>query len=293
MKITGILPALVTPLEGDRKTVDQAATRRLIEYQLSLGADGFYILGSTGEGLLLEEKERMKMCEIAVDAVRGRKPVICHIAAMNFDEAIRLAKHAEKAGVTAVSAIPPIFFHYSEKDVYYYYKLLATATHLPFIMYNHSAVNGGLSAAQVAKIFEIDNVTGVKWTLSNYFELMKLKDLTHGEMNIINGPDETLVQGLAAGCDAGIGTSYNVMLPKYLEIYRRFTSGDIAGAAELQREVNKVIEVLLANELIPATKHLCKMLGFDVGSAARPLREYTSSEAAALEAAIRSCGWEA
>ena len=89
-------------------------------------------------------------------------------------------------------------------------------------MYNHSAANGGMSADLVAKMFcEIDHITGVKWTVNNYYELMRLKDLTHGEMNVINGPDEMLICGLAAGADAGIGTTYIVMLPQFLEIYKK------------------------------------------------------------------------
>ena len=64
-----------------------------------------------------------------------------------------------------------------------------------------------MSAKLIARIFEIDNVTGVKWSSNNFFEMMKLKDMTKGEMNIINGPDELLVSGLAAGADAGIGST--------------------------------------------------------------------------------------
>ena len=217
MKFEGIMPALITPLEKDGKTVNEKVARELIESLLSQGADGFYVLGSTGEGLLLTEEERRKMCEITVSQVNGRKPVICHIAAMNFEEAIRLTKHAEQAGADAVSAIPPVFFAYGQNEIYDYYKTLATSSNLPFIVYNHVSVGGGMTAETVAKLYEIDNVTGVKWTLYNYYDMLRLKEMTHGEINIINGPDELLLSGLSMGADAGIGTTYNVMLPRYAE----------------------------------------------------------------------------
>ena len=287
----GIMPALITPLNEDGKTVNEKSTRDFIEFLIGQGADGFYITGSTGEGLLLPEEERMKVCEIAVDQVKGRKPIICHTAAMNFDEAVRLSKHAERTGADAVSAIPPLFFHYRNEDIYNYYKTLACSTNLPFIMYNHPSANGGLSAETVAKCFEVDNITGVKWTLYNFFDLMRVKDITNGEMNIINGPDEMLISGLAAGADAGIGTTYNAMLPEYLAIYKNFTEGNIDEARKIQYKVNRVVAAMLKHEVISATKAMCTKMGFPAGEATYPLKQMGESELDSLYKDLDNAGW--
>ena len=291
MKFEGIMPALITPLNEDNKTVNEKTARELIEYLLNQGADGFYVLGSTGEGLVLDETERMKMLEICVDEIKGRKPIICHTASMNFSEAIRLSKHAEKVGADAISAIPPIFFHYRTEDIYNYYKTLATSTNLPFIMYNHPSANGGMSAETVAKMFEIDNITGVKWTVNNFYELMRLKDLTNGEMNIINGPDEMLLLGLCAGADGGIGTTYNIMLPQYLKIYEYFKKGNIDKAREIQYKVNRVINCMIKNEVISSTKSMCCMLGFPSGEAIYPLKDMSGEDMVELERELTALGW--
>ncbi len=290
MKFKGIMPALVTPLNSDGKTVNEKVSRELIEYLLKQGADGFYVLGSTGEGIILPETERMKLLEICVDQVGKRKPIICHTASMDFNEAVRLSKHAEVVGADAVSAIPPLFFHYGEQDIYNYYKTLATSTNLPFIMYNHPAANGGMTAETVAKMFEIDNVIGVKWTVNNYYQMMRLKDMTHGEMNIFNGPDEMLLMGLSAGADAGIGTTYNVMLPQFLEIYKYFNEGNNDKAREIQYKVNRVINCIVKNETLSSTKYMLKMLGFDVGQATYPLKQ-TVEKDLAYEELVKSVGW--
>ena len=292
MKITGVLPALITPVKSDG-SINETAARRLIRRLSECGADGFYILGSTGEGILMEEKRRMEMCEIAVDETAGKMPVICHTAAMNFDSALRLTKHAAAAGADAVSAIPPIFFHYDRKELLLYYKRLAEATDLPFIMYNHTAANGGMSAEAVAEIFNgVANVTGVKWTVNNYCELMKLKRLTDGKINIINGPDEMLVEGLAAGADAGIGTTYNVMLPEYKKIYESFKSGDIKRAADIQRRINTVTEIIVRYGTIPATKYMCSLMGIEAGCAMQPLKRFTPEEGSRFETELKAAGWQ-
>jgi len=162
---------------------------------------------------------------------------------------------------------------------------------IPVIIYYHPSAQKDMSAKLIARIFEIDNVTGVKWSSNNFFEMMKLKDITNGEMNIINGPDELLVSGLATGADAGIGSTYNMMLPEFVKIYDCFKAGKLEEALKTQINVNKVIDLLITSELIPAVKHGVKMMGIDVGTATFPMKQLNESEIKALENGLKECGW--
>lgn len=288
----GIMPALVTPFQADGKTIDEQAARNIIEFQLSQGANGFYVLGGTGEGLAIARKEREIMCEVAIDQIANRAPMICHVASINFEETCALAKHAEKAGADAISAVPPIFFFYDSEDIYNYYKKLASCVSIPVIMYYHPATGRQMSPELCTRLFnEIDNLTGVKWSVNDYFGMMRLKDLTQGEMNIINGPDEMLISGLAAGADAGIGSTYNVMLPEFLELYRLFHEGKVNEARAIQLKINRVINAMFPHEIIPAVKYACGMLGYPVGDATFPMRGYTKEQAAAAERDLRAAGF--
>jgi N-acetylneuraminate lyase len=159
-------------------------------------------------------------------------------------------------------------------------------------MYNHLSANGGMPAELVAKLFALENITGVKWTLNNYYGMMELKRITEGKMNIINGPDEMLLQGLSAGADAGIGTTYNVMLPMYKEIYRAFCAGDMEKAMVAQRKADSIIAVMFRYEVLPATKFMCKLMGCPIGDCTRPFRKYTPEEEKALEADLLAAGWD-
>ena len=291
LKITGILPALVTPFKEDNKTINEESARKLIDLHLSQGANGFYILGGTGEGLVMGREEREVMCEVAVKHVAGRVPVINHIASMNFREAIELAKHAESTGADAIAAVPPSFFYYTEDDIYNYYKKLAESVHIPLIIYYHPAAQKDMSAKLIARIFEIDNVTGVKWSSNNFFEMMKLKEITNGEMNIINGPDELLVSGLAAGADAGIGSTYNCLLPEFVKIYNYVKAGETDKALKVQMKVNDVIGLMIRSELIPSVKLAVKFMGIDVGEGTFPMKRFTAEEAAKYESDLKALGW--
>ncbi len=289
MKFKGIMPALVTPLRAD-ETVNVEVLRALIEFLLKKGADGFYVGGATGEGIALKTEERMILAEEAISAVKGHKPCIVQVAAADFGDAILLAKHAEKSGADAISATPPLFFQYDEDDIYNYYKALAEAVNIPMMIYYNPAAGFNINAQFAARMFEIDNITAIKWTSSNYYEMIKLKDLTHGEMNIINGPDEMLLMGLGAGADGGIGTTYNFMLDIIKSIYNSFMANDIEKARQEQTRADRIISALLTYKTIPATKVILEEMGFAVGNAAFPMKRYSEAEKKAIAAAIRAAG---
>jgi N-acetylneuraminate lyase len=291
IKFSGIMPALITPFNADNKTINEEATKKLIDLHLSQGADGFYVLGSTGEGVVMGAEERKQMCEIAVNHVNKRKPVICHVASTNLNEATELARHAEKAGADAISAIPPLVFVKDKEGIYNYYKTLAGSVSIPFIVYNYPGVQVNMDVDLIAKLYEIDNITGIKWSINDFYGMMRLKDVTNGEMNIISGPDEMLIQGLAAGADAGIGTTYNIMLPEYLKIYKYFNEGRTAEAREMQLKVNRVTTCLIKYGAIPSVKYALNQYGYNVGECTYPMRRFTKEQGDALMEELKECGW--
>ena len=289
MKFEGIIPALVTPLNSD-ETVNVEVLKSLVEYLLKEKADGLYVGGATGEGIALSAKERMVLAEASIDATKGEKPCIIHIASANFNEAVELAKHAESVGAAGISAIPPLFFKYDEDDVYNYYKRLAESVNIPLMIYFNPAAGFNINAKFAARAFEVDNITAIKWTSSNYYEMIKLKDMTNGEMNIINGPDEMLLMGLNAGADGGIGTTYNFMMSNIRAVYDNFKAGNVEKAQMAQTEADRIIDALLKYMGIPATKVVLEEMGFAVGNSVFPMKRYTTEEKAQIVADMRKAG---
>lgn len=292
MKFEGTMPALVTPLTADEQ-INVPVLHQLINDLLDQGADGFYIGGATGEGIALRQEVREMLAEESVRAVNHRKPCVVHIAAPIFSEAIALAKHAEKCGADGISAIPPIFFGYNEDEVFDYYKKLAEATSLPLMIYYNPAAGFQVNAKFAARAFEIDNVTAIKWTSSDYYGMISLKDITNGEMNIINGYDEMLLMGLSAGADGGIGTTYNVQMEAIKKIYTLFKAGDIQAAHQAQMEADRVIRALLNYKVIPATKAVLEKMGYEVGNAAFPMLRYDDAQKEKIFAEVKAAGLKA
>ena len=62
------------------------------------------------------------------------------------------------------------------------------------------------------------------------------------------------------------------MIHKYNEIYKLFKEGKHEEARAVQHKVNAIVNCIIANRVIPATKYMCKMMGCDVGEARFPQR---------------------
>ncbi len=267
----GIMPALVTPLNDD-STVRCDAVEPMVSWLASQGVDGFYVLGGTGEGGVLSERERIRMAEASADAIKKTgKKMILHVGGADTQSAIRLAKHAAEVGADAISSVYPNFFcEYSLEEAAGYYEFLIQASGLPMLGYCTKMIHTQSPLTVVERLMKLDGMIGVKYTFPNYYQLEQIKKLNGGNINVINGPDETLICGLAMGADGGIGSTYSLAPAKYAELYRLVQENDMKGAMQMQAEINRLITIIISYPMIPAIKSVLEYMGFPVGVAAYP-----------------------
>ena len=287
----GIFPALVTPLNDD-STVRVQSVKLLMDWQMKQGVQGFYVLGATGEGAVLAEKERVRMAEAASDAVKGTgKKLILHIGSPELASAERLAKHARVVGADAISSVYPNFFcHYSAEEALDYYKRLIDASGLPMLGYCQSLMQGADVVSFVDRFMQLDGTIGVKYTFPNYYNMHLIKQLNGGNINVINGPDETLLAGLSMGADGGIGSTYNLMAGWFVQLYNAFRANDVGAASAMQQKINRVIDVCIRYGVVPSIKLCLNEMGFEVGHAAAPGRRYTPDQKTEIITAFREAG---
>ncbi len=290
-RFLGIMPALITPFHEDGALREQVV-RDLIDWQLSKGVSGFYVCGSTGEGPACGEQTRMRMAEVAKEHVRGRGAVVVHVGAPDAKSAIRLAKHAQEIGCDAISSVPPTFYYdHSEDEIFAYYKALGDACGLPLLVYATSMFKQADITPFIHRLMALPTVIGLKFTRFNYYEMRRIIELNGGDINVINGPDEMLICGLTMGADAGIGSTYNLMPERYVEMYDRFRAGDLDGARKIQFGINHVVTALIKHGVFPSIKHVLNANGFDVGYCAFPTKRFSPGEAAALMSDLSEAGF--
>jgi N-acetylneuraminate lyase len=288
----GIMPALITPFENGE--VKEDALKKLMKWQLDEGVDGFYICGTTGEGPVLRAQTRMQMAEIVVDETKGKGVVIDHIGAPNIEDALELTKHATDIKVDAIASLPPTyFFKYTEDELFDYYKLIADNTNLPVLVYATGMMGSVNVVRLMERVMKLGNVIGVKCTIRDYYMMRKIREVNSGDINLINGPDETLLCGLTVGADGGIGSTYNLMPDWFSKLYEAYASGNLKAAQDHQFQINRVIDVLLkygVNGVNKSLKAALEMKGFDVGGAAFPAKKIEGEEKSSLKKDLENLG---
>lgn len=283
-KLVGIFTALLTPFDGNNK-INEEVLRQHVEGCLEGGVEGFYVAGSTGEAFLLSSAERKTLLEMVVDQVAGRAPVIAHIGSIATAEAVELGRHAVAAGAKAVSAIPPFYYKFTAEEIVDHYSEIAEAVDLPLIPYNFPSLSGVvLTSEMIDTLRRRANIIGVKFTSNDLYSLERMKH-SAPELIIYNGLDELFLSGTAAGADGAIGSTYNFMPDKFIQIRAALREGKFTEAQAIQHEANQVIEALLqTGKLLSAQKYLLSLAGLDFGGCRKPFRTLTQADEENLSA---------
>ena len=84
--------------------------------------------------------------------------------------------------------------------------------------------------------------------------------------------------GLSMGADGGIGSTFNFMAEKYIEIRRLFQENDMSAAQALQREVNTILRALVEVGVMQGEKAIMEGLGFPLGQARSPFAPLSGAQ---------------
>lgn len=268
-KFKGLFSALLTPFNEDG-SINFDSLEKLVEFNLQNGIDGFYVGGSTGEGLLLSPEERMQVFECVKKANKGRATLIAHVGTICTLDAIKMAKKAEELEYDAISAVAPYYYGFTLDAVLGYYNDIVNSTSLPMIIYNFPNSGGFSLTKEIAnKLFENEKFIGIKHTSGDMFTLNQFKTLDR-EIVVYNGFDETLLAGLSMGADGAIGSTYNFMGKKFKKIMNCFNSGEIETAKALQNEANEIICEMIKYGVFQSEKAILTEMGIDMGQCRPP-----------------------
>ena len=266
--LEGAIAPLFTPYKKDG-AINSEMVGRMVEFLLGKGISGFYIGGGTGEHVLLSIDERKYLAEAAIKAVAGRAKVVVHVGCTRTDDAVQLARHAEKAGADWIASLGPLVFGQNFDATLYHYGRIAGATALPVMIY---CWYRELDPERELRLFEIPNIKGLKYTGHNFCAVQELKRRLGKEAAFFVGDDPHLLSGLAMHkvFSGGIGTTYNIIPQCYANICKLAKSGRFAEASVLQEYANGITRLVTQSANFSYRKAAMRVLGFDCGFARSP-----------------------
>lgn len=283
IKLSGLIPAVFTPFDKSG-AINLPQIRPYADKLAADGADGVFVCGSTGECTSMTVDERKSVLEAWVKATAGRMRVIAHVGGTCQADCIELARHAAGQGVNAVGAIAPFYFKPAsvEELVDFYKPIAAAVAPIPFYTYHMPSVTGvNLPMKEFLEKGSraIPNLNGIKFTSNNFMEMLECIRLDNGRFDILNGFDEMLLCGMAAGARGGVGSTYNYSLSTYRNLYDAFLAGDIERARAFQQESVDIVHVIIRHGGgVRGGKAIMNHLGIDCGDCRLPFAPYTESE---------------
>ena len=278
----GAYAAMFTPF--DRKgRLNLEVIDALVEYGLKGGLKGFYLTGSTGEGMLLTLEERKEIYKRAAAAAKGRCKLIAQVGCVRTDDSVELAKAAADAGIDWISSVAPVYFGQNFPSAMRHYKAISEATDLPFMVY---AFNSELIPERDVRLFGLKNVKGIKYTGRNFYACQRIKRMLDKETVWFAGCDELLVSALALGdtFDGGIGLNYNIIPRHFSKICELCAKNDFRLAAKWQAEANELVDIVVDSfaDNWSSFKVLMKAVGIDCGYCRAPYAPLSKAQERAV-----------
>lgn len=287
-KITGLIDAPFTPLDASGKVTYEPIPRYAAMLAKN-GLKGVFINGSSGEGYLLTDEERIQLAEAWMAAVPEGFKVIVHVGSTCVESSRRLARHAAKIGAWGIGAMATPFPKIGrvEELVAYCEEIASAAPSLPFYFYHIPAFNGAyLPMLDFLKAVDgrIPNFAGIKYTYESLYEYNQCRLYKGGKYDMLHGQDETILPCLAmGGAQGGIGGTTNYNGRELVGILEAWKQGDIETAREKQNFAQEVINVICHYRgNIVAGKRIMKLIGLDLGKNRTPFRNMTDEEEAAM-----------
>ncbi|MEG1579845.1 MAG: dihydrodipicolinate synthase family protein [Bacteroidaceae bacterium] len=283
-KIKGLIDAPFTPFYANGE-VNYEPIPAYAAMLVKNGLKGVFINGSSGEGYMLTEDERMKLAEAWIKAAPKDFKVIVHVGSCCVKNSRMLAEHAQKIGAWGFGAMASPFPRIGrvEELAKYCEEIAAGAPNLPFYYYHIPAFNNAfLPMLDFLKTVDgrIPNFAGIKYTYESIYEYNQCRLYKEGKFDMLHGQDETLLPSLAmGGAQGGIGGTTNYNGRCLVGVLDAWKSNDLEKARELQNYGQAVINVICHfRGNIVGGKRIMKLLGLDLGPNRTPFQNLTDQE---------------
>jgi len=287
----GSYTALITPFDA-QGNVDEKAFRDFIEWQIAEGSNGLVPVGTTGESPTLSHDEHDGAVSICVEAAKGRVPVIAGAGSNNTAEAVRLARHAQKAGADAVLVVTPYYNKPTQRGLYAHFEAVANAVDLPIIIYNippRSVID--MTPETMGRLAnDFSNIVGVKDATAKLDRVSEQRMSCGKDFIQLSGEDATAIGFNAQGGVGAISVTANVAPRLCSEFQRAMLEGDFDTALGYQDRLMPLHKAIFMEPGVAGAKYGLSKLGMVSNVVRPPLTTVETATGQAIDAAMIHAG---
>ncbi|MEI2453591.1 MULTISPECIES: dihydrodipicolinate synthase family protein [Lysobacter] len=265
----GVIPAITTPFAADG-TIDHAFLAHHARTMIQAGCIGIVPLGSLGEAATLSFEDKCAILRTLVEALEGKAPVIPGIAALSTDEAVRLAREAEKIGCAGLMVLPPYVYSTDWREMKAHVEAVIRATSLPCMLYNNPiAYRTDFVPEQIAELAaELPNLQAVKESSADVRRFAAIRALLGERLELLVGMDDAIVEGVAMGATGWIAGLVNAYPHESVRLFELARDGGARAAQELYAWFLPLLRL----DTVPKFVQLIKLVQEQVGLGSERVR---------------------
>jgi 4-hydroxy-tetrahydrodipicolinate synthase len=286
----GSIPALVTPFSGGRVAED--TFRAFVDWQISEGSDALVPCGTTGEVATLNDDEHRLVIAAAVEASKGRVPVIAGCGTYDTAASIARIRTAADVGADAALVVVPYYNRPSQAGLAAHFTAIADASPLPIVVYNvPSRTVADISVETLATIARHPKIVALKDATGNLGRVSAQRLACGEDFVQLSGNDDMALGFNAMGGVGCISVSANVAPRLCSDFQKAIREGRWDAALQLQDLLYPLHAALFTDASPAPTKYALMRLRNDFPSELRlPLVEAAEASKRAVDAALEHAG---
>ncbi len=239
----GSIVAIVTPFRNG--LIDEVGLRELVEFQVDNGTHGIVPCGSTGESATMTFEEHELVTEVVIETASRRVPVIAGTGSNSTEEALRLTRHAKKAGADGALMITPYYNKPTQEGLYRHFAEVASKVDIPIILYNVPSRTGvNMLPETVARLARIDNIVGIKEASGSLEQMSHVIGLSGGDFCVLSGDDAITLPLMSIGGKGVISVVANVAPGDTASLVDEFFAGNLDGAMGIHYKLRPLTEAM-------------------------------------------------
>lgn len=266
-----VITAMVTPFDrGGALDTEGAAV--LANHLVASGSEALVVAGSTGEGSVLTDEERIALFRAVVGAVDV--PVIAATGSNDTAHSMMLTREAESLGAEGVLVVTPYYNRPSPAGLSAHFRAVASATSLPVILYDIPVRSGRRIGPEltVALAREVANIVAVKDATGDVPAAATVVADTPADFDVYCGDDSLTLPFLSIGGAGIISVAAHWAGPQFAEMIRCYRAGEVKRATAVNQQLSESYRFESTDEFpnpVPA-KAACRVLGLPAGQCRLP-----------------------
>lgn len=287
---SGSIPALVTPFRGG--LIDEAAFRRLVDWQIDQGSSALVPCGTTGESATLSYDEHYRVISLCIEQAAGRVPVIAGCGSNDTAVAVQHLKFAKQAGASAGLVVAPYYNRPNQEGIYAHFAHLVENSDLPIVVYNVPArCVTDVQPATLSRIAKLPRIVGIKDASGNLARVGEHRLGCGTDFCQLSGNDDMALAFNAAGGVGAISVTANVAPRLFADMQAATLAGDYGNARLINDKLHPLHGALFADASPGPTKYALSRIMPDFPSELRlPMTSPSEVARQAVDAALVHAG---